>query len=115
MEATAFADVTPGMRIFREEVFGPILSIIKWSDEDQLIEDINSVEYGLTASIYTNQLSLAHRLAGRIESGYIWINTAGPHFLGMPFGGYKKSGIGREECLEELHSYMQLKNVHVML
>ena len=115
MQATVFADVKPEMRIFREEVFGPILSIIKWADEDQLISDINSVEYGLTASIYTTQLSRAHRLAGRIESGYIWINTTGAHYLGVPFGGYKKSGIGREECLEELYSYMQVKNVHVML
>ena len=115
MEATVFADVKPEMRIFREEVFGPILAIIKWNDEEQLIADINSVEYGLTASIYTTQLSRAHRLAGRIESGYVWINTTGAHYLGVPFGGYKKSGIGREECLEELYSYMQVKNVHVML
>lgn len=115
MQATVFADVTPAMRIFREEVFGPILSIIKWADEDQLIADINSVEYGLTASIYTTQLARAHRLAARIESGYVWINTTGAHYLGVPFGGYKKSGIGREECLEELYSYMQVKNVHVML
>ena len=115
MEATVFADVMPGMRIFREEVFGPILSIMKWQDEEQLIADINSVEYGLTAAIYTRDLSTAHRLAGRIESGYVWINTTGAHYLGVPFGGYKKSGIGREECLEELYSYMQVKNVHVML
>ena len=115
MEATVFADVKPEMRIFREEVFGPILAIIKWNDEEQLIADINSVEYGLTASIYTTQLSRAHRLAGRIESGYVWINTTGAHYLGVPFSGYKKSGIGREECLEELYSYMQVKNVHVML
>ena len=115
MEATVFADVTPQMRIFQEEVFGPILSIIRWSDEDQLVADINSVEYGLTASIYTAQLALAHRLARRVEAGYVWINTTGAHYLGVPFGGYKKSGIGREEGMDEVLAYTQIKNVHVML
>jgi betaine-aldehyde dehydrogenase len=115
IEATVFADVTPQMRIFQEEVFGPILSIIKWSDEDQLVADINSVEYGLTASIWTGELARAHRLARRIEAGYVWINTSSSHYLGANFGGYKKSGMGREEGLEELHSYTQVKNIHVML
>ena len=115
MDATVFADVTAQMRIFKEEVFGPILSIIKWSDEDQLVADINSVEYGLTASIFTPQIALAHRLARRIEAGYVWINTTGAHYLGVPFGGYKKSGMGREEGLDELLAYTQVKNIHVML
>jgi betaine-aldehyde dehydrogenase len=115
VEATVFADVTPQMRIFKEEVFGPVLSIIKWSDEEQLIADINSVEYGLTASIYTRELTLAHRLARYIEAGYIWINTSSAHYVGTSFGGYKKSGMGREEGLEELLAYTQVKNVHVML
>ncbi len=115
VQATVFADVTSQMRIFREEVFGPILSIIKWSDEDQLIADINSVEYGLSASIYTLDLARAHRLARRIEAGYIWINTSSAHYTGANFGGYKKSGLGREEGLEELLAYTQIKNVHVAL
>jgi len=110
-----FADVTPQMRIFREEVFGPILSIIKWTDEDQLVAATNSVEYGLAASIWTTDLARAHRLARRIEAGYVWINTSSAHYLGAPFGGYKKSGLGREEGLEELLAYTQIKNVHVML
>jgi betaine-aldehyde dehydrogenase len=115
IEATVFADVTPAMRIFKEEVFGPILSIVKWDEEDQLVADINSVEYGLTASIWTGELARAHRLARRIEAGYVWINTSSAHYLGANFGGYKKSGLGREEGLEELHAYTQVKNVHVML
>jgi betaine-aldehyde dehydrogenase len=115
IEATVFADVTPQMRLFKEEVFGPILSVIKWNDEEQLIADINSVEYGLAASIWTTDLARAHRLARRIEAGYVWINTSSAHYLGAPFGGYKKSGIGREEGLEELLAYTQVKNVHVML
>jgi betaine-aldehyde dehydrogenase len=115
VEATVFADVTPQMRIFREEIFGPVLSVIKWRDEDQLIADINSVDYGLSASIYTRELALAHRLARRIQAGYVWINTSSAHYVGTNFGGYKKSGMGREEGLEELLSYTQIKNVHVML
>lgn len=115
VEPTVFADVTRDMRIFREEVFGPILSIIKWDDEEQLIADVNCVDYGLTASIYTQHLATAHRLAKRVESGYVWINTTGAHYLGVPFGGYKKSGMGREEGFEEVLSYTQIKNVHVAL
>lgn len=115
IEATVFAEVTPAMRIFKEEVFGPILSIVKWSDEDRLVDDINSVEYGLTASIWTHELARAHRLARRIEAGYVWVNTSSSHYIGTNFGGYKKSGLGREEGLAELHAYTQLKNVHVML
>jgi betaine-aldehyde dehydrogenase len=115
VEPTVFADVTADMRIFKEEVFGPILSIIKWDDEDRLVEQINSVDYGLTASIYTQHLATAHRLARRVESGYVWINTTGAHYLGVPFGGYKKSGMGREEGFEEVLAYTQIKNVHVAL
>ncbi|MDX3907187.1 MAG: aldehyde dehydrogenase family protein [Pigmentiphaga sp.] len=115
IEPTVFADVTPGMRIFREEVFGPVLSVIKWHDEDRLVADVNSVEYGLSASIYTRDLARAHRLARRIEAGYVWINTSSAHYTGANFGGYKKSGLGREEGLEELLAYTQVKNVHVAL
>lgn len=115
VEPTVFADVTPDMRIFREEVFGPVLSIIRWDEEEQLVADINSVDYGLTASIYTQHLATAHRLARRVESGYVWINTTGAHYLGVPFGGYKKSGMGREEGFDEVLSYTQIKNVHVAL
>ncbi len=115
VEPTVFADVTPQMRLFREEIFGPVLSVIKWSNEDQLIQDINSVEYGLSASIYTRDLNQAHLLARRVEAGYVWINTSSAHYIGANFGGYKKSGMGREEGLDELLSYTQVKNVHVLL
>ncbi len=115
VEPTVFADVTPAMRLFREEVFGPVLSVIPWSDEDELVTQINSVDYGLTASIWTRDLQRAHRLASRIESGYVWINHMTSHFIGAEFGGYKKSGLGREEGLSELLSYTQVKNIHVRL
>ena len=115
VEPTVFADVTPAMKIAREEIFGPVLAVFKWSDEAKMLEQVNSVEYGLTGSIWTNDLTTAHRTAAAVEAGYIWINEVSKHFLGAPFGGYKQSGIGREECFEELLSFTQEKNIHVRL
>ncbi|MBM3408366.1 MAG: aldehyde dehydrogenase family protein [Betaproteobacteria bacterium] len=115
VEPTIFTDVTQSMRIANEEVFGPILSVIRWQDEEAMFEQVNSVEYGLTASIWTTQLAHAHRAASRVQSGYVWVNHVSSHFIGASFGGYKQSGIGREEGFDELLSYTQHKNVHVVL
>ncbi len=112
---TVFADVTPSMRLAREEVFGPVLAILKWSDEARMLADVNAVDYGLTCSIWTNDLSTAHRTAMAVQAGYVWINEVGKHFLGAPFGGVKQSGVGREECLEEMLRFTQEKNIHVKL
>jgi betaine-aldehyde dehydrogenase len=115
IEPAIFADVTPQMRIAREEIFGPVLSVFKWRDEDEMFEAVNAVDYGLTASIWTKDLKTAHRAAARVEVGFVWVNTVGNHFLGAPFGGYKQSGIGREESADELLEYTQIKNVNVAL
>jgi betaine-aldehyde dehydrogenase len=115
IEPTIFADVTMDMRIGREEIFGPVLSVFKWSDEDKMLAEVNQVEYGLTCSIWTNDLATAHRTAAAVEAGYVWINEVSKHFLGAPFGGYKQSGIGREECIEELLRFTREKNIHVNL
>jgi betaine-aldehyde dehydrogenase len=115
VEATVFAGVTPAMKIAREEIFGPVLAVLTWSDESEMLKEVNAVEYGLTASIWTNDLSTAHRTAMEVQAGYVWINEVGKHFLGAPFGGVKQSGIGREECLEEMLSFTQEKNIHVKL
>jgi betaine-aldehyde dehydrogenase len=112
---TVFADVTPDMTIAREEIFGPVTTLIAWDDEAKLIKDVNAVDYGLTCSIWTHNLERAHRTAQRVQAGYVWINEVGRHFLGAPFGGYKLSGNGREECLEELIAYTQEKHIHVNL
>jgi betaine-aldehyde dehydrogenase len=114
IEPTVFA-VTGKNRIAREEIFGPVLGVFKWSDEAQMLADVNAVEYGLTASIWTNDLNTAHRTAMAVEAGYVWINEFGKHFLGAPFGGFKQSGLGREECFEEMLSFTQEKNIHVKL
>ena len=115
IEPTIFADVTMDMRIGKEEIFGPVLSVFKWGDEDRMIAQVNQVEYGLTCSIWTNDLTTAHRTAAAVEAGYVWINEVSKHFLGAPFGGYKQSGIGREECIEELLRFTREKNIHVNL
>ena len=115
VEPTVFADVTPSMRIAREEIFGPVLGVLKWSDEARMLDDVNAVDYGLTCSIWTNDLDTAHRTAATVQAGYVWINEVGRHFLGAPFGGVKQSGFGREECLEEMLRFTQEKNIHVKL
>jgi betaine-aldehyde dehydrogenase len=115
VEPTVFADVTPTMRIAREEIFGPVLAIMRWSDEATMLDEVNAVQYGLTCSIWTDDLSTAHRTAMAVQAGYVWINEVGKHFLGAPFGGVRQSGFGREECLEELLRFTQEKNIHVKL
>ena len=110
-----FDEVKPNMRIYKEEIFGPVLSVFKWSDEGKMLKEVNAVEYGLTASIWTNDLSTAHRTAAAVQAGFVWINEVSKHFLGAPFGGYKQSGIGREECFEEMLAYTQEKNIHLKL
>ncbi|AKQ59445.1 aldehyde dehydrogenase family protein [Bordetella hinzii] len=112
-EPTVFADMQPSMRLAREEVFGPIMSVFKWSDEDRLFEAVNGVDFGLTGSIWTRDLDTAHRAAQRMQTGYVWINNSSQHFLGAPFGGVKQSGIGREECFAELLEFTYTKNVNL--
>jgi acyl-CoA reductase-like NAD-dependent aldehyde dehydrogenase len=112
---TVLVDVDPSMRIAREEIFGPVTSVIPFDTEEEAIAIANSVDYGLTSSIWTNDLKRAHRVAAAVEAGYVWINTSSTHFIGTPFGGTKSSGLGREETIEELYSYTETKAVHVAL
>ena len=114
VEPTVFA-VTQDMTIAREEIFGPVLAVLKWRDESQMLAEVNGVEYGLTCSIWTDDIHAAHRTAARVEAGFVWVNEVAKHFLGAPFGGYKQSGIGREECLAELLAFTQEKNIHIRL
>jgi betaine-aldehyde dehydrogenase len=114
IEPTLFS-VTEKNRIAHEEIFGPVLGVFKWNDEAKMLATVNAVEYGLTCSIWTNDLSTAHRTAMAVEAGFIWINEVSKHFLGAPFGGFKQSGLGREECFEEMLAFTQEKNIHVKL
>ncbi|KIW85056.1 hypothetical protein Z517_00444 [Fonsecaea pedrosoi CBS 271.37] len=115
VEPTIFAGVTQKMRIANEEVFGPIVSILKWNDEEKLFEDVNAVDYGLTGAVFTSDIKTMQTAVRRIEAGTVWVNTVGTHFFSMPFGGYKQSGIGRDDCFEELRDMTQCKAVHVKL
>jgi betaine-aldehyde dehydrogenase len=109
---TVFDGVTPEMRIGKQEIFGPVMSVMSWSNEQEMLERANALEYGLTAAIITNDLSKAMETAERVEAGYVWINSTG-RYLGVPYGGWKQSGIGQEECFDELLSYTQIKNINM--
>lgn len=115
IEPTVFTGVTPAMKLAREEVFGPVLSVFRWSREDEVFDAVNGTELGLTASIWTRDLVTAHRAAARVQSGYVWVNDCSSHFIGAPFGGYKQSGLGREESKDELFEFTQIKNVNISM
>lgn len=113
---TVLTGVTPQSRIGQEEVFGPVLSVIPFDDEAEAIEIANGVELGLTGSVWTADVTRAHRVALALEAGYTWINGSSYHFPNVPYGGVKGSGVGgKEECLEELLSYTDAKVINVML
>jgi acyl-CoA reductase-like NAD-dependent aldehyde dehydrogenase len=115
LRPTLFADITPDMRITREEIFGPVLSAAVWDDLEDVIEKANDTDLGLTGSVWTSDLDIAHAVADRLEAGYVWINESSKHFWGTPFGGWKNSGVGREESTEEYDSFFEHKVVHTML
>lgn len=110
-----FAGVKQGMRLAQEEVFGPILSVIKWTNEQEAIAIANSTEYGLTAAIWTNDINKALRTARAVQSGFQWINGFSAHYTGVPFGGYNNSGVAREEGVEELLSYTETKTINIVV
>lgn len=112
---TVFDRVRPDGRLAQEEIFGPVLAVISFADYEEAIRIANSVSYGLTGSVFTRDLATAHRYARDVEAGYVWVNDSSRHFLGVPFGGVKNSGVGREESLEEALSYTEPKNVNVNL
>src|SRR6516164_2661214 len=109
---TVFDEVTPAMRIGREEIFGPVMSVMPWVDYEDMLGKVNAVEYGLTAAIITNDLAKAMETAERVEAGYVWINSNG-RYIGAPYGGWKQSGIGEEECFDEIVSYTRVKNINM--
>jgi betaine-aldehyde dehydrogenase len=110
-----FCDVKPSMRIAREEIYGPVISILKWETEAQAIEIANDVDYGLAAVIVTNSLDRAHVTAQALQAGYIEINGPVSFAVGSAFGGMKLSGMGRDGNIDELLSYTQIKSVNVQL
>lgn len=115
VEPTVYAGVEPGMRLWQEEVFGPILSVGRWTTFEDAVEKANSTEYGLTAAVWSKDINNALRMVRRIRSGHTWVNGCSAHYLGVPFGGMKNSGVGREEGIEEMLSYTELKTINIVL
>ncbi|MDO6561896.1 betaine-aldehyde dehydrogenase [Amphritea sp. 1_MG-2023] len=115
VKPTVFADCTDEMPNVQEEIFGPVMSILRFSHEDEVIERANDTEYGLAAGVFSTNFSRAHRVIARLQAGICWINTWGASPAEMPVGGYKQSGVGRENGIETLNHYTQVKSVYVEL
>lgn len=112
---TVFAAASNEMRISQEEIFGPVVSVIPFKDEDEVIRQGNAVTYGLGAGVWTNNLSKAHRVAAGLKAGTVWVNNYGGTDPSLPFGGFKQSGHGREMGFEAIHLYTEVKSVLINL
>ena len=108
---TVVVDVTPDMEIVREEVFGPVLAVQKFSDVDAVIAEANASEYGLAASIWTESLSHAHRMSSAIQAGTVWINCHAMYDASLPIGGLRQSGWGRDSGKQAMDNYLEWKTV----
>jgi len=112
---TVFADCNDDMAIVREEIFGPVMSLLSFKEEDEVIARANATPFGLSAGVFTRDLARAHRVVARLEAGTCWINTYNITPVEMPFGGVKQSGIGRENGRAAIEHYTQLKSVYVAM
>ena len=110
---TIFSGVRPGMRLAREETFGPVLATLAFDDEEEAVALANGVPYGLAAAVYTGDAKRSLRIARRLQSGTVWVNCWGVGGVQAPVGGYKQSGIGREKGMAAIGNYVQVKNLVV--
>ncbi|MGA6536633.1 betaine-aldehyde dehydrogenase [Stenotrophomonas sp. NPDC101269] len=112
---TIFSDCRDDMRIVREEIFGPVMSLLAYDDEEEAVRRANDTDYGLAAGVVTPDLARAHRLIHQLEAGICWINCWGESPAQMPVGGYKQSGVGRENGLATLRAYTRTKSIQIEL
>jgi acyl-CoA reductase-like NAD-dependent aldehyde dehydrogenase len=112
VEPTVLVGATPEMRLFREEIFGPVVAVVPFDEEDEVVAAANDTIYGLAAAVWTNNLSRAHRLAKRLQAGTVWLNAQFAWDPALPFGGYKQSGWGYEYSLEGVNAYLSTKAVY---
>ena len=115
IQPTVFADVTDGMTIAREEIFGPVMCVLDFEHEDEVVARGNATEFGLSGGVFTRDLARAHRVVDKLEAGTLWINTYNLAPVEVPFGGSKQSGFGRENSLAALEHYSELKSVYVAM
>ena len=115
VQPTVFSDCRDDMTIVREEIFGPVMSILAYDDEEEVIRRANDTHFGLAAGVVSNDIARAHRIIHRLEAGICWINTWGESPAEMPVGGYKQSGVGRENGISTLAHYTRIKSVQVEL
>ena len=115
VEPTVFTDVSPSMRIYREEIFGPFVVIASFKTEEEALEQANDTMYGLGSAVFTKDITRGHRVARGIEAGMVWVNSSNDSDYRIPFGGVKQSGIGRELGEAGLAAYTNAKSVHVNL
>ena len=117
IKPTILAHTTPQMSVVREEIFGPVVCAMPYDDDDldEIAREANNTPFGLGASIWTRDMSIAHKMARRIKAGTIWVNTHLTTDVAMPFGGFKQSGWGREMGREAIELYLQVKSVAIKL
>ncbi|KPI36304.1 putative aldehyde dehydrogenase-like protein [Cyphellophora attinorum] len=115
IQPTVFTEADENASIVREEIFGPVVVISKFATENEAVAKANNTSYGLAAAVFTEKISRGHRVARKLQAGMVWINSSGDSHFGIPFGGYKSSGIGRELGRYALDAYTQTKAIHVNL
>ena len=115
LRPTVFDEVDPGTRLARDEIFGPVLSVLAFDDLDEAVRLANATEYGLAAGLWTSDLSTAHQVSRALKAGTVWVNCYEEGDLTVPFGGMKQSGNGRDKSVHAVEKYTELKTVWIQL